>query len=164
MPKNNAGTEERGDRESRAQVFNSTCCDAARLRRSVGVEPPRPSGRCRLSAKYEASIKDPDAFWAEEAKRIHWFTPPTRIKNTNFGPGDVAIRWFEDGATNVADNCIDRHLHTRGDQVAITGKATIRPSRRRSPIASFTTRSAAWPTSCATAASRRATGSRSTCR
>jgi len=70
-------------------------------------------------AKYEASIRNPDAFWAEEAKRIHWFKAPTRIKNTNFGPGNVAIRWFEDGVTNVAYNCIDRHLHTRGDQVAI---------------------------------------------
>ncbi|PVE20276.1 acetate--CoA ligase, partial [Microvirga sp. KLBC 81] len=70
-------------------------------------------------AKYEASVKDPDKFWAEEAKRIHWFRQPTRIKNTNFGPGNVSIRWFEDGITNVAYNCVDRHLHTRGDQVAI---------------------------------------------
>lgn len=70
-------------------------------------------------AKYAASVKDPTAFWAEEAKRIHWFKEPTRIKNTNFGPGDVSIRWFEDGTTNVAYNCIDRHLETRGDQVAI---------------------------------------------
>ncbi|HEY8611864.1 MAG TPA: acetate--CoA ligase [Roseomonas sp.] len=70
-------------------------------------------------AKYEASIRDPEAFWAEEAKRIHWFKAPTRIKNTNFGPDNVAIRWFEDGVTNVAYNCVDRHLHTRGDQVAI---------------------------------------------
>ena len=70
-------------------------------------------------AKYEASIRNPEAFWAEEAKRIHWFKAPTRIKNTNFGPDNVAIRWFEDGVTNVAYNCVDRHLHTRGDQVAI---------------------------------------------
>ncbi|MXQ14558.1 acetate--CoA ligase [Microvirga makkahensis] len=70
-------------------------------------------------AKYEASIRDPGAFWAEEAKRIHWFKEPTRIKNTNFGPGDVSIRWFEDGITNVAYNCVDRHIHSRGDQVAI---------------------------------------------
>jgi acetyl-CoA synthetase len=70
-------------------------------------------------AKYEASVKDPERFWAEEAKRIHWFRQPTRIKNTNFGPENVAIRWFEDGTTNVAYNCIDRHLDTRGDQVAI---------------------------------------------
>ncbi|MBM6584478.1 acetate--CoA ligase, partial [Microvirga sp. BT689] len=61
----------------------------------------------------------PEAFWAEEARRIHWFKQPTRIKNTNFGPDNVAIRWFEDGVTNVAYNCVDRHLHTRGDQVAI---------------------------------------------
>jgi acetyl-CoA synthetase len=70
-------------------------------------------------ARYEASVHDPERFWAEEAKRIHWFRPPTRIKNTNFGPETVAIRWFEDGTTNVAYNCIDRHLDTRGDQVAI---------------------------------------------
>ncbi|WP_262298265.1 acetate--CoA ligase [Microvirga sesbaniae] len=70
-------------------------------------------------AKYEASIRDPEGFWAEEAKRIDWFKAPTRIKNTNFGPDNVAIRWFEDGVTNVAYNCVDRHLHTRGDQVAI---------------------------------------------
>ncbi|SCZ13870.1 acetate--CoA ligase [Microvirga guangxiensis] len=70
-------------------------------------------------AKYDASVHNPEAFWAEEAKRIHWFKEPTRIKNTNFGPGDVSIRWFEDGVTNVAYNCVDRHLHTRGDQVAI---------------------------------------------
>ncbi|UVF19934.1 acetate--CoA ligase [Microvirga terrae] len=70
-------------------------------------------------AKYEASIRDPEGFWSEEAKRIDWFKAPTRIKNTNFGPDNVAIRWFEDGVTNVAYNCVDRHLHTRGDQVAI---------------------------------------------
>ncbi|QFU15104.1 acetate--CoA ligase [Microvirga thermotolerans] len=70
-------------------------------------------------AKYAASVKDPEAFWKEEARRIHWFREPTRIKNTNFGPGEVSIRWFEDGTTNVAYNCIDRHLDTRGDQVAI---------------------------------------------
>ena len=63
-------------------------------------------------------MKDPERFWAEEAKRIHWFRPPTRIER-NFGPENVAIRWFEDGTTNVAYNCIDRHLDTRGDRVAI---------------------------------------------
>ncbi|MBF9232938.1 acetate--CoA ligase [Microvirga alba] len=70
-------------------------------------------------AKYEASVKDPNGFWAEEAKRINWFKPFTLVKNTNFGPENVNIRWFEDGTTNVAYNCIDRHLETRGDQVAI---------------------------------------------
>ena len=71
------------------------------------------------TAKYEASIRNPESFWGEEGKRIHWYKPYTRVKNTNFGPGDVSIRWFEDGTTNVAYNCIDRHLAARADQVAI---------------------------------------------
>jgi acetyl-CoA synthetase len=73
----------------------------------------------RYREMYEASQKDPEGFWAQEGKRIHWFKPYHRVKNTNFGPDNVSIRWFEDGTTNVAYNCIDRHLSTRGDQVAI---------------------------------------------
>jgi acetyl-CoA synthetase len=68
---------------------------------------------------YERSLADPKTFWAKEAKRIHWYRKPTRIKNTSFGPGNVSIKWFEDGVTNVAYNCIDRHLAERADQVAI---------------------------------------------
>jgi len=68
---------------------------------------------------YAGSIKDPNAFWAREAKRIHWMKPFSKVKNTSFGPGDVSIKWFEDGVTNVAYNCIDRHLAKRADQVAI---------------------------------------------
>jgi acetyl-CoA synthetase len=73
----------------------------------------------RYREMYEASLSDPDAFWHQEGKRIHWFKPYSRVKNVNFGPGAVSIRWFEDGTTNVAYNCVDRHLPTRGDQVAI---------------------------------------------
>jgi acetyl-CoA synthetase len=61
---------------------------------------------------------DPNGFWAEEAKRISWMHFPTRIKNTSF-TGDVSIKWFEDGTLNASANCLDRHLETRGDQVAI---------------------------------------------
>jgi acetyl-CoA synthetase len=68
---------------------------------------------------YARSIRDPNGFWADEAKRIHWFRPPTKIKNTSFDPHNVSIKWFEDGTLNVAYNCLDRHLATRGDQVAI---------------------------------------------
>src|SRR5262249_36540275 len=63
--------------------------------------------------------KDPNGFWAEEAKRLHWYRTPSKIKNTSFGPDKVSIKWFEDGVTNVAYNCIDRHLAKRGSQVAI---------------------------------------------
>ena len=68
---------------------------------------------------YAASIKDPEKFWGEEAKkRIHWMKPFTKVKNTSFD-GNVSIKWFEDGKTNISYNCIDRHLEKRGDQVAI---------------------------------------------
>ena len=76
---------------------------------------------------YARSIKDPNAFWAEQAKRIHWYKTPTKIKNTSFGPGDVSIKWFEDGVTNVAYNCIDRHLaQARRTRPRSSGKATTR--------------------------------------
>jgi acetyl-CoA synthetase len=68
---------------------------------------------------YERSLKDPDGFWRDEARRIHWMRPFSKVKNTSFGPPNVSIKWFEDGVTNVAYNCIDRHLAKRGDQVAI---------------------------------------------
>jgi acetyl-CoA synthetase len=68
---------------------------------------------------YARSVKNPDAFWAEEAKRIHWYKAPTKIRNVSFGPGDVSIKWFEDGVTNVAYNCVDRHLEKRANQTAI---------------------------------------------
>jgi acetyl-CoA synthetase len=68
---------------------------------------------------YARSVKDPNGFWAEQAKRIHWFKAPTKIKNTSYAPDNVSIKWFEDGTTNCSYNCIDRHLDKRGDQTAI---------------------------------------------
>ncbi len=68
---------------------------------------------------YEQSVSDPEAFWGEQGKRIHWFKPYSQVKDVSFGPGDVHIRWFHDGTTNVAYNCLDRHLAERKDQVAI---------------------------------------------
>ncbi|MEW6122865.1 MAG: acetate--CoA ligase [Pseudomonadota bacterium] len=70
-------------------------------------------------ALYKQSIDNPEGFWLEHGKRIHWFEPYTKVKNTSFDPGHVSIKWFEDGVTNVAYNCVDRHLATKGDQVAI---------------------------------------------
>ncbi|MCC5955407.1 MAG: acetate--CoA ligase [Natronohydrobacter sp.] len=75
------------------------------------------------AAKYEemyaASVADPEGFWAEQAKRIDWIKPYTKVKNTSFEPGNISIKWFEDGTLNVSANCIDRHIATRGDQTAI---------------------------------------------
>ena len=68
---------------------------------------------------YAASLSDPNAFWAEQGKRLDWITPFTKVKNTSFEHSDVSIKWYEDGELNVSVNCIDRHLATRGDQTAI---------------------------------------------
>ena len=67
---------------------------------------------------YERAARDPDGFWAEESKRIAWMKPPTKIKNTTFA-GHVSIKWFEDGTLNASASCLDRHVATRGDQIAI---------------------------------------------
>jgi acetyl-CoA synthetase len=68
---------------------------------------------------YARSIKDPNGFWAEQAKRIDWIKPFTKVKNTSYDPHNVSIKWFEDGALNACYNCVDRHLAKRGDQTAI---------------------------------------------
>ena len=73
----------------------------------------------KYKAQYERSVKDPDGFWGENGRRIDWVKPYTKVKNTTFSPDNVSIKWFEDGTLNVSANCIDRHLATRGDQIAI---------------------------------------------
>jgi len=73
----------------------------------------------RYKEAYAASVADPAAFWGEMGKRLDWITPYSTVKNTTFEYPDVSIKWFEDGQLNVAANCIDRHLATRGDQTAI---------------------------------------------
>ena len=70
-------------------------------------------------ARYAASVQDPETFWGAEGLRLDWIKPYTRVKNTSFQPGNVSIKWFEDGHLNVSANCIDRHMLTRADQTAI---------------------------------------------
>ncbi len=66
-----------------------------------------------------AARETPDAFWAGQARRLDWMTPPTAIKDVSFDRADFRIRWFGDGVLNVAWNCLDRHLAERGDATAI---------------------------------------------
>lgn len=68
---------------------------------------------------YQQSVDDPDAFWREQAKVLDWIKPFTKVKNTSFAPGNIDIRWFEDGTLNLAANCLDRHLAEKGDQTAL---------------------------------------------
>ncbi len=70
-------------------------------------------------SKYASSVKNPDKFWKQEAKRLDWIKSPNKIKNTKYGDKNVSIKWFEDGKLNVAYNCIDRHVKTNPNKIAI---------------------------------------------
>ena len=82
------------------------------------------AARARMNTEaYEAARlaahHHPATFWSEAAQRLDWMTAPTLIKDVSFDKADFRIRWFADGVLNVAWNCLDRHLETRGDQTAI---------------------------------------------
>ncbi|MBS28056.1 MAG: acetate--CoA ligase [Alphaproteobacteria bacterium] len=68
---------------------------------------------------YQQSIDEPEAFWAEQGKRIDWIKPYTKIRDVSWDAADLHVKWFYDGVLNASVNCLDRHLDTRGDQVAI---------------------------------------------
>ncbi|QJQ32553.1 acetate--CoA ligase [Sphingomonas lacunae] len=82
--------------------------------------------------RYVRSVNDPEEFWREEARRIDWIRPFTRVKNTSFHEADFGIRWFEDGTLNLCANALDRHLAERGDAIAILWEADdpTEPERR----------------------------------
>lgn len=93
---------------------------------SEALYPPSPefvanshADKKKYDAMYAESVSDPDKFWGEQGKRLDWIKPYTKVKNTTFAYPDVSINWFEDGELNVSANCLDRHLETRGDQVAL---------------------------------------------
>ena len=73
----------------------------------------------QYQAMYAASLADPEAFWAEHGKRIDWIKPYRQIKDVSYAADDLHIKWYYVGTLNVAANCLDRHLATRGDQTAI---------------------------------------------
>jgi hypothetical protein len=92
---------------------------------------------------YEQSVSDPEAFWGEQGKRIHWFKPYSQIKDVSFGPGDVHIRWYQDGTTPTTAStgtCLREKTKSPS-----SGRATTRATTRRSPMARPMPRSASWP-------------------
>ena len=68
---------------------------------------------------YAQSVQNNEVYWAEQAQRIDWIKPFSKVKDVSFAKDDLHIRWFEDGTLNVCYNCVDRHLDTKGDDVAI---------------------------------------------
>ncbi|MBK8375672.1 MAG: acetate--CoA ligase [Sphingomonadales bacterium] len=73
----------------------------------------------RYQDMYRRSVEDSEGFWRDEAQRIDWIKPFSKVKNTSFNEADFGIKWFEDGTLNLSANCLDRHLATRGNDIAI---------------------------------------------
>jgi acetyl-CoA synthetase len=73
----------------------------------------------RYQEMYRRSIEEPEEFWREESARIDWMRPWTKLSNWSYDEASFGIKWFEDGTLNVSVNCLDRHLETRGDDLAI---------------------------------------------
>jgi acetyl-CoA synthetase len=72
----------------------------------------------QYAAMYARSLSDPDAFWAEQARRIDWITLPSKISGWSYDP--VEIKWYEDGELNICHNAVDRHvLAGNGDVTAL---------------------------------------------
>ncbi|GAA0712324.1 acetate--CoA ligase [Dokdonella soli] len=68
---------------------------------------------------YAESVHDPDSFWRRIGRRLDWIRPYSKVKDCSFEADDLHIRWYADGELNLAANCLDRHLATRGDKTAI---------------------------------------------
>jgi len=66
---------------------------------------------------YQQALEAPEEYWSEVAKTFEWMKPFQKVTSGNFN--DLNVKWFEDGELNITVNCLDRHLKTRGNQVAI---------------------------------------------
>ncbi|HSC20013.1 MAG TPA: acetate--CoA ligase [Rhizomicrobium sp.] len=75
--------------------------------------------KTKYEEMYARSVRDPEGFWHEEARRIDWIKPFSKVRNVSWDPDDLFIKWFEDGTLNVSANCIDRHLPKRAKQTAL---------------------------------------------
>jgi len=73
----------------------------------------------RYVEMYGRSVQDNEGFWADEAARVDWIRPFSKVRDVSFAKDDLHIRWYYDGTLNACYNCVDRHLDTRGDDVAI---------------------------------------------
>ena len=83
---------------------------------------------------YRKSVEDPEGFWAEQAETFVWRRKWDKVLDWNFK--EPKIEWFRGGKLNITENCLDRHLETRGDQVAIIWE----PNDPGSPVQKITYR------------------------
>ncbi|MBI1864710.1 MAG: acetate--CoA ligase [Nitrospirae bacterium] len=87
--------------------------------------PPAVAGRAHIDAEkyremYDRSIRDPEGFWAEQAREfVTWFKPWHKVSDWSFDPARLHIEWYIGGKLNASYNCLDRHVEKRGNQTAI---------------------------------------------
>jgi len=113
---------------------------------------------------YERSVKAPNGFWAEQAKRVDWIKTPHKIENISFAPGNTRSNGSRRACSTpltTASTVISPSAATRQQS---PGRATIPRSPGTSPTRNCTTKCAGWRASCARATSRKAIASSSTCR
>jgi len=63
---------------------------------------------------YKKSVENPEAFWEEQAESFQWRKKWDSVLKWNFT--EPSIKWFEGAKLNITENCLDRHVETRGDQ------------------------------------------------
>jgi acetyl-CoA synthetase len=68
-----------------------------------------------FNAMYKRSLEEPDAFWSDVANELHWFKTWDAVQEWQ----EPHAKWFTGAQTNISYNCLDRHLSTRGDKIAI---------------------------------------------
>ena len=94
-------------------AVSRSCCIRTASRRRRGSSPPSASTTPRCTHGREL---DPDAFWAEQARELHWDKPFTTVLDDSNPP---FYKWFTDGKLNVSYNCVDRHVEAgHGNRVA----------------------------------------------
>lgn len=125
--------------------------------------PANIADRCLINPeqyheKYQQSVSSPDVFWGEQGHILDWIKPYQKVKNTSFAPGNVSIKWYEDGTLNLAANCLDRHLAERGNETAIIWEVTTPLKANTLLIKNCTATCAALPTFCWKGALKRRRG------
>jgi acetyl-CoA synthetase len=98
--------------------------DDAAIKPAAYPVPDEWAKSARVDAKAYAGVRahaldNGEAFYTKAAQRLDWIRPFTKVKDVSYDVDDLHIRWFEDGVLNVSANCLDRHLESRGDEVAI---------------------------------------------
>jgi len=79
--------------------------------------------------EYKQSVENPEAFWEEKASHFTWRKKWDKVLNWNFK--DYDVEWFVNGKLNITENCIDRHLPTKGNETAFVWESNFEDKPNR---------------------------------